>query len=49
MKKAYRFTQLSKDEREFMKMVLMEELELQVWVAFTYSVILSEEVFMSIQ
>lgn len=49
MKRAYRFTQLSKDEQEFLEMVLMEELGQQVWVAIAYSVIMSEEIFISMQ
>jgi len=49
MKKTYRFAQLSRGEQEFLEMVLMEELELQVWVIITYSVIMREEVFLSIQ
>ena len=49
MKKTYRFSQLSKGEREFLEMILMEEIEVQAWYAITYSSILSEEVFMSIQ
>ncbi len=49
MKKQYRFSQLSKSEREFLEMILMEEIEVQAWYAITYSCIMSEEVFMCIQ
>jgi hypothetical protein len=49
MKKVYRFEQLSKDEREFLEMILMEEIEVQAWYAVTYSCIMSEEVFICIQ
>ncbi|MEK7249658.1 MAG: hypothetical protein AAB209_04465 [Bacteroidota bacterium] len=49
MKRLYRFEQLSKGEREFLEMILMEEIDVQAWYAITYSCILSEEVFMSIQ
>ena len=49
MKKTYRFTQLSKGERELLEMILLEEIDVQAWYAITYSCILSEEVFMSIQ
>jgi hypothetical protein len=49
MKKSYRFGQLSKGEREFLEMILMEEIDVQAWYALTYSCILSEEVFMCVQ
>ena len=49
MKKLYRFGQLSKGEREFLEMILMEEIDMQAWYALTYSCILSEEVFICIQ
>jgi hypothetical protein len=49
MRKVYRFGQLSKVEREYLETVLMEEIEVQAWYAVTYSVILSEEVFMCVQ
>lgn len=49
MKKSYRFGQLSKGEREFLEMILMEEIDVQAWYALTHSSILSEEVFMCIQ
>ncbi len=49
MKKTYRFSQLSKGEREFLEMILMEEIDVQAWYAITFSSILGEEVFMSIQ
>jgi hypothetical protein len=49
MKRLYRFGQLSKGEREFLEMILMEEIDVQAWYALTYSCILSEEVFMCVQ
>lgn len=49
MKKLYRFNELSKGEREFLEMILMEEIDVQAWYAITYSCILSDEVFMCIQ
>ncbi len=49
MKKTYKFSQLSKGEREFLEMILMEEIDMQAWYAITFSSILGEEVFMSIQ
>jgi len=49
MKKLYRFHELSKNEREFLEMILMEEIDVQAWYAITYSSVLSDEVFMCIQ
>jgi len=49
MKKQYRFVELSKGEREYLEMVLMEEIEVQSWYAITYSNIFAEEVFLTIQ
>jgi hypothetical protein len=49
MRKIYRFGQLTKGEREFLEAVLMEEIEVQAWYAVTYSVMMSDEVFMCIQ
>ncbi|HCV44255.1 MAG TPA: hypothetical protein DGH68_12275 [Bacteroidetes bacterium] len=49
MKKQYRFGELSKGEREYHEMILMEEIEVQSWYAITYSSIFSEEVFLTIQ
>jgi hypothetical protein len=49
MRKVYRFGQLSKGERELLETILMEEVEVQAWYAVTYSVIMSEEVFICVQ
>ncbi len=49
MKKQYRFVELSKGEREYHEMILMEEIEVQAWYAITYSSIFGEEVFLTIQ
>ncbi|MGA9116902.1 MAG: hypothetical protein WB626_09015 [Bacteroidota bacterium] len=49
MKKLYRFTPLSKDERELLEMILLEEMDIQSWYAVTFSSIFGEEVFLSIQ
>jgi hypothetical protein len=49
MKKQYRFGELSKGEREYHEMILMEEIEVQSWYAITYSSIFGEEVFLTIQ
>jgi hypothetical protein len=49
MKMNYRFSQLSKDEREYLEMVLLEEMDIQSWFAVTYSSIFGEEVFLTVQ
>ena len=49
MKKQYRFVELSKGEREYYEMILMEEIEVQSWYAITYSSIFAEEVFLTVQ
>ncbi|MEW6512191.1 MAG: hypothetical protein AB1428_14665 [Bacteroidota bacterium] len=49
MKIQYRFARLSKDQREFLEMVLLEEMDLQRWYAVTYSTILGREVFLYLQ
>ena len=35
MKMKYRFAELSKDEKEMLEMVLLEEMEMQTWYAIT--------------
>ena len=49
VKKQYRFVELSKGEREYHEMILMEEIEVQAWFAITYSSIFAEEIFLTIQ
>lgn len=49
MKKSYRFSELSKAEREYLEMILMEEIDIQAWYAVTYSAIIGDEVFMCVQ
>ena len=50
-RRRYYFGQISLEEREFLEMVLMGEIEIQIqtWYAVTYSVILSEEVYVCVQ
>ncbi len=48
-KKAYRFTQLTISEREQLELVLMKELEMQNWFAFTFSRLLTNEFYINIQ
>ena len=49
MRKQYRFIELSKGEREYHEMILMEEIEVQAWYAITFSSIFGEEIFLTIQ
>ena len=49
MKMHYRFVELSKGEREFHEMILMEEIDVQSWYAIAYSSIFEEEVFLTVQ
>lgn len=49
MKKNYRFGNLSKDEKEFHEMILLEEIEIQSWYAVTYSTIFGEEILLTVQ
>ena len=49
MKKQYRFAELSKGEREFHEMILMEEVDNQAWYAIAYSSIFAEEIFLPVQ
>lgn len=49
MKKQYRFLELSREEKEYHEMILMEEIDLQAWYAITYSTVFGEEVFMTVQ
>jgi hypothetical protein len=49
MKMHYRFVELSKGEKEFHEMILMEEIDVQSWYAIAYSSIFAEEVFLTVQ
>jgi len=49
MKIRYRFAQLSKGEKEYLEMILLEEIEIQSWYAITYSRILGGELILSVQ
>jgi len=49
MKMEYRFNPLSKDERELLEMILLEEMDVQAWFAITFSSTFNEEVFLTIQ
>jgi hypothetical protein len=49
MKMRYQFSNLSKEEKELLEMVLLEEMDIQSWFAITYSSMFSEELFIAIQ
>jgi hypothetical protein len=49
VKKVYRFAQLSRSEWEQLELILMKELEMQNWFAFTFSRLLSDEFYIYIQ
>jgi hypothetical protein len=49
MKMNYRFSPLSKDEREYLELILLEEMDIQSWFAITYCTLFGEEIFLSIQ
>jgi len=48
MKIQYRFARLSKDERELLEMVLLEEMDLQRWFTVACSSILNCEFILTI-
>ena len=49
MKIYYHFAELSKGEREYLEMVLLEEIDIQSWYSITYSSIFGEELFLTVQ
>ncbi len=49
MKMHYRFSPLSKDERELLETILLEEMDVQAWYAVTFCCIFGEEIFLTIQ
>jgi hypothetical protein len=49
MRMHYRFTPLSKDERELLETILLEEMDVQSWFVVTYSSIFAEEIFVTTQ
>ena len=48
MKIQYRFAKLSRDERELLEMVLLEEMDMQRWFTITYSAAFGKELFLSL-
>jgi hypothetical protein len=49
MKPHRRFARLSRGEREFLEMVLLEEMERQVWFGVSYSEFFGCEIFLPLQ
>lgn len=49
MKKTYRFAELTKEEREYHEMILLEEVDAQAWFAIAFSNIFDEELFVTVQ
>ena len=49
MKINYSFPRLSQTEREYLEMVLLEEMEMQVWFAVTFSKALGGELLLMLQ
>ncbi len=49
MKPRRRFARLSNSEMEFLEMVLLEEMERQVWYAVSYSDLFGVEIFLPLQ
>jgi hypothetical protein len=48
MKIQYRFAKLSRDERELLEMVLIEEMDMQRWFTVAYSTAFGRELFLSL-
>ena len=49
MKTSFGFENLSREEREALEQILLEEMEIQQWDSITYSCILGEEVILTLQ
>ncbi len=49
MKTSFGFENLSKEEREAMEQLVLDEMEMQEWDSITYSVILGEEIILARQ
>ena len=46
MKIQYRFAKLSKDQRELLEMVLLEEMDMQRWFTVAYCTAFGRELFL---
>ncbi len=49
MRKQYKFAELSKEEKEYHEMILLEEVDVQAWFAIAFSSIFDEELFVTVQ
>ncbi len=49
MKTSFGFENLSREEREAIEQLLLDEMEMQQWDSITYSVILAEEIVLPLQ
>ncbi len=49
MKPRRRFARLSNSELEYLEMVLLEEMDRQVWYSVSYSVLFDTEIFIPLQ
>jgi len=49
MKKQYKFAELTKEEKEYHEMILLEEVDVQAWFAIAFSSIFDEELFVTVQ
>lgn len=49
MRIQYRFARLTKDQRELLEMVLMEEMDVQRWYSVTYVTALGREALLPLQ
>ncbi len=49
MKTSFGFENLSREEREAIEQLLLDEMETQQWDSITYSVILAEEIILPLQ
>ncbi len=49
MKMKYQFPRLSRSERELLEMILMEEIEIQVWYTVTVSSLMDQELIIPVQ
>ena len=45
----YFFANLSSSERELLEMILLEEMDIQTWFTVTFSSMIGEEIFITLQ
>jgi len=49
MKRTYQFGRLSKGQKEYYEMILLEEIDMQSWYAIAYRDLLAGEIFLTVQ